>query len=187
MKKVLLTAMACALFSTVAVADQSMDNTAEARGIVKGFFKNLKGELGKGMKSGGPVNAIGVCNTKAPGIARDASNESGWKVARTSLKLRNPSNQPDAWELKVLNDFEARKAAGEDPTKMEHTEVVEANGQKTFRYMKAIPTGDVCLLCHGTEIKEPVAKKLDMLYPADKARGYSKGQLRGAFTLSKQL
>ncbi|OOZ37741.1 Tll0287-like domain-containing protein [Solemya velesiana gill symbiont] len=187
MKRVVFAAAICAIFSGNAIADQMMDNTAEARGIVKSFLKNLKGELQKGMKSGGPVNAIEVCNTKAPGIARDASQNSGWDVARTSLKLRNPSNKPDTWELKALNDFEARKAAGEDPTKMEHTEVVEVNGQKTFRYMKAIPTGDVCLHCHGTAIKEPVVKKLDMLYPADKARGFNKGDLRGAFTLSKTL
>ena len=65
-------------------------------------------------------------------------------VARTSLKYRNPDNATDAWERKVLEQFEARKANGEDPKQITHTEVVEDGGKKTFRFMKAIPTGPVC-------------------------------------------
>lgn len=187
MKMSLVTAITCALFTCTASADTAMDNSAQARGLVKKFGMSLKGELGKGMKSGGPVAAIEVCNTKAPGIARDVSHTSGWEVGRTSLKLRNPSNQADSWELKVLNEFEARKAVGEDPKKMEYSEVVESNGQKSFRYMKAIPTAKVCLNCHGAEVKPEVGKKLQMLYPADKARGFRVGDIRGAFTLSKPL
>jgi hypothetical protein len=170
-----------------AFADQAMQDTAEAKGLIKQFGGTLKGELQTAMKAGGPVNAIEVCNTKAPGIARDLSHSSGWDIARTSLKTRNPTNSPDAWELSVLEKFEERKAAGENPEAIDYAEVTELNGQKTFRYMKAIPTGEVCLNCHGAEIKPEVEKKLGMLYPEDKARGYSLGDIRGAFTLSKPL
>jgi len=187
MKKTLVAAVICSLISGVALADQSMDNTAQARKLVKKLGMTLKGELGKAMKAGGPTAAISACNTKAPGIAHDISQASGWDVGRTSLKLRNPRNQADAWELKVLKDFEARKAAGEDPKKMEYSEVVESNGQKRFRYMKAIPTAKVCLTCHGAKVKPEVSKKLQMLYPADNARGFKVGDIRGAFTLSKPL
>jgi hypothetical protein len=160
---------------------------ADARGLVKQFFGTLKGELEQGMKTGGPVTAISVCSVKAPMIAEDISKASGWQVARTSLKLRNPGNKPDAWELTVLKEFETRKAAGEDVTKMEHSEVMTINGKKTFRYMKAIPTAKLCLNCHGTQIKPEVARSLDELYPEDKARGYKAGDIRGAFTLQKAL
>ena len=71
--------------------------------------------------------------------------------------------------------------------KMDYAEVVEMNGQKSFRYMKAIPTGKVCLNCHGAELKPAVSKELDMLYTDDKARGFKAGDIRGAFTLSKPL
>ena len=64
---------------------------------------------------GGPTDAIEVCKIAAPEIAATASDAQGWRIGRTSLKLRNPANAPDAWELAVLRDFEARKAAGEDP------------------------------------------------------------------------
>jgi hypothetical protein len=108
-------------------------------------------------------------------------------VGRTSLKLRNPANKPDAWEQEVLEQFDARKAAGETLEKMEFHEVVDAEGVKTFRYMKAIPTGEVCLKCHGTEIDPKVQAELLRLYPSDEATGYALGDIRGAFTLSKPL
>ena len=103
------------------------------------------------------------------------------------MKLRNPNNEPDAWELKVLNQFEARKAAGESPDAIAFGEVVEMDGKKQFRFMKAIGTADLCLSCHGSDIKPDVAAKLDGFYPNDQARGFSKGDIRGAFTLKKEL
>ncbi|MDJ0806638.1 MAG: DUF3365 domain-containing protein [Gammaproteobacteria bacterium] len=161
--------------------------TAEGKGVIKSFFGDLKGELVKGMKSGGPVHTINVCNKVAPNLSEAHSQMSGWQVSRTSLKTRNPKNKPDAWETQVLNEFETRKAAGEDPMKIVKTEIVEENGRKVFRMMKAIPTAEVCTKCHGSDIAAPVAEKLDELYPEDKARGYSVGDLRGAFTLKKML
>ena len=53
--------------------------------------------------------------------------------------------------------------------------------------MKAIPTGGVCLNCHGSNIKEPVKEKIAELYEGDKAINYKKGDLRGAFTLSRKI
>ena len=108
-------------------------------------------------------------------------------MGRTSLKLRNPANMPDAWELKVLKTFEERKAAGEDPAKIAYAEVVTQDGSKRFRFMKAIPTAELCLNCHGSELKPEVVKALDKYYAADKARGFNVGDLRGAFSLSKPL
>ncbi len=176
------------LVSGTANAEQSLQgNTQEGKGIIKAFFGDLKGELVKGMKEGGPVKAIGICHTVAPQLAEAHSQMSGWEVGRTSLKLRNPDNAPDAWEEAVLQEFEVRKSAGEDPMKLVKAEVVEENGRKVFRMMKAIPTAEVCTKCHGDAIEAPVVSKLDELYPTDKARGYKVGDLRGAFTLKKPL
>ncbi|MPQ96322.1 DUF3365 domain-containing protein, partial [Thioclava sp. JE_KL1] len=57
----------------------------------------------------------------------------------------------------------------------------------TYRYMKPIPTGAVCLSCHGTHIAPAVKQKLNELYPHDKAVGFNKGDIRGAFSFSKTL
>jgi len=160
---------------------------AEARNTTKMFGSALKGEVVKSMKANGPVATISVCRDKAPAIARESSAQTGWNVARTSLKLRNPNNAPDSWELAVLQSFEARKAKGEPLKTMEYSEVVEQGGSKMFRYMKPIPTGKACLNCHAAELKPAVEAALEELYPQDKARGFSVGDIRGAFTLSKQL
>ncbi|MDZ7751633.1 MAG: DUF3365 domain-containing protein [Gammaproteobacteria bacterium] len=162
--------------------------SADARGIVKGFFTTLKGELQAGMKSGGPVHALDVCNVQAPAIATDASKISGWEVGRTSLRLRNADNAPDAWERKVLKWFEARREEGQDPATMEYAELRDTADGQVFRYMKAIPQGEVCMVCHGGESVPPeVEAKIAELYPQDEARGFAPGDIRGAFTLSRRM
>jgi hypothetical protein len=173
------------LFSSAAEAPPP--RVEESRAVVRDFMEQLKGALQQAMQEGGPVKAIAVCNEKAPQIAERMSASSGWDVGRTSLKVRNPSNAPDAWERAVLESFETRKAEGEPAAGLEHYEVVEQDDQKTFRYMKAIPTGDLCLVCHGENLGEPVKARLDALYPQDQARGFKKGDIRGAFTIVQPL
>ena len=47
--------------------------------------------------------------------------------------------------------------------------------------MKAIPTGEVCLTCHGSNIKASLQIRINELYPDDKAYGFKIGDIRGAF------
>ncbi|WP_456413511.1 Tll0287-like domain-containing protein [Thiolapillus sp.] len=183
--KILITAILATGISLPVMAD-GHGNVMEARKIIKQFATELKGELQKAMKEGGPVNAISACNSKAPGIAANISASSGWSVARTSLKPRATANAPLPWERKVLEEFEAKKAAGADPKTLDYSDVVEEDGKKVFRYMKAIPTAKVCLNCHGgDEVKPEVVMRLKSLYPADQARGFKEGDIRGAFVLKK--
>jgi len=159
---------------------------AEARAIAAQFSEKLKSQLLGAIKAEGPVKAIEVCKVAAPAIASEAST-GGWSVGRTSLKLRNPKNAPDEWEKQTLEFFEAEKAKGADASKLERSEVAAKNGVRKFRFMKAIPTAEFCLTCHGREVKEPVKAKLAELYPNDQATGFSLGDVRGAFTLSKPV
>lgn len=183
--RMLIAAILAACTSLPAMAD-TQENVMEARKIIKQFATELKGELKKAMKEGGPVNAISVCNDKAPSITDSVSASSGWSVARTSLKPRATSNSPLPWERKVMEAFEARKAAGADPKTLDYSDIVEEDGKKVFRYMKAIPTAKVCLKCHGGEnVKADVVMRLKSLYPSDQARGFKEGDIRGAFVLKK--
>jgi len=150
-------------------------------------MQTLKQELQAGMQEGGPINAISVCNLSAPAIANTYSVSRGWDVGRTSLKVRNPANAPDAWERSVLESFEERKTAGEDPAKMEYHEVVRQDGVKQLRYMKAIPTAQLCLACHGESVDSITRTRLEKLYPEDQALGYKAGDIRGAFSISQPL
>jgi len=158
----------------------------EAKEIVQGFFKELKGTLVSAMKEKGPAGAVDVCHTKAQEITAKHNRE-GWKVGRTALKLRNPKNAPDAWEKAVLEEFDKKISEGADPKKLVKAEIVEEDGKKVFRFMKAIPTMKPCLTCHGEKVKEEVLAVIRKHYPQDQATGFKLGQLRGAFTLKKPL
>ena len=87
----------------------------------------------------------------------------------------------------MLEQFEERQANGEDPQLMVYTEVVEDNGTKNYRFMKAIPTGPVCLACHGDKIDAAVEARIQELYPEDRARGFKAGDIRGAFTITQPM
>ena len=187
MKKTILYIVLGLMASVSVHASENAQLTNETRGAIKALGSELKATLQSAMKSEGPLKAISVCNVKAPELARKVSTEKGMEVGRTSLKTRNDLNAPDPWELSVLEQFEHRKADGEPVSRIEYSEVTTHNGNRVFRYMKAIPTDDVCLMCHGKQIAEPVSAELKKLYPNDQATGFSKGDIRGAFTVIKIL
>ena len=179
-----------ALVLALAFPASSSENdelAAQARDLSKSFGGQLKAQLQQGMKQGGPLVALDVCNVQAPAIAQAVGDTAGWKVGRTSMKARNEDNRPDMWELTTLLEFEKQKELGNDLTTLESYAIVETDDGRVFRYMKAIPTGDVCLACHGDNVPENVLAKIHQLYPADQALGFKAGDIRGAFTLSKQL
>ena len=156
----------------------------EAVSIVQRFGGSLKPELKKAMKAGGPTQAISVCAEKAPAIAEGLRDDTGWYVKRVSLKARNNQTAiPDAWEKKVLEQFDQRQANGETAEKMAFSEVVDG----WFRFMKAQGVETVCMNCHAAEIKPETEAALSEKYPLDKARGYSLGQIRGAFSLAMDI
>ena len=137
---------------------------------------------------GDTTNGISRSPQIAPAVAAKLSKKYGVELGRTSLKLRNPNNAPDAWEKSVLMKFEQRKAAGEKVKTMAYKEIVMEDGKQYFRMMKAIPTAQKpCLMCHGGKVKAGIENQLSKLYPEDKARGYKAGDIRGAFSLKKEL
>jgi hypothetical protein len=160
---------------------------ADARKVSMSVPPKLLSVLQEEIARGGPEGAILVCRDKAPELARAASLESGWTVKRVSLRNRNPKAVPDAWERAALEDFDRRAAAGEPPAKLEVAEVVVVEGMPVQRYLRALPTVELCTQCHGTadKLSPAVVAQLKALYPDDRATGYSVGQIRGAMTLSR--
>ena len=188
MPKYLLPILLTGLFCVTAARANDIDqHVSESRALVQEFTKSLKRELQLGLKAGGPVYAIGVCNVNAPSIAASLASDSGWDVGRTSLRIRNPGNSPDDWEQHILETFEERLLSGEKPAEIEYYEVVQQDGDRVFRYMKAIPTAELCESCHGSALDASVKQRLRELYPMDRARGYRAGDIRGAFTFAKSL
>ncbi len=159
----------------------------QARQIAQQFLSELKPALQKSMKNNGPAKTVEVCHTKAPEITQKIAQQTGWHINRVSLKPRGKNATPDQWEAAVLKRFNTQLADGASPKNLEFSAIVTVNDQTQYRYMKAIPTGKVCLMCHGDTIAPPIQKALHTLYPNDAATGYTQGQIRGAFSFSKPL
>lgn len=160
---------------------------SDAKAAIKEFAGALQTELKSAMKSGGPVAAIAVCNARAMPITERIAAEQGMQLSRVSLRNRNPVNAPNEWQTAVLEGFEKQKSTGKDVAGLAWSETVEKEGGQEFRFMKAIPTNAVCLNCHGTSIKPEVSQILADLYPGDRATGYSEGDIRGAFVVTREI
>ena len=186
MKSKYWTVMLAALSSSVWAIDGV---PADMQAVAQNLPPKLMAVVRSEMQAHGVDGAVAACNDKAPALAKEASQANGMQIRRVSLKNRNPKAVPDAWEKEVLQDFDRRAAQGVSPATLEAATVEKQNGQTVFRYMKALPTQEVCLSCHGqaAQMQPAVLNKIQTLYPADKALGYRAGQIRGAITLKKVL
>lgn len=158
-----------------------------ARQAARGLMQGLLGELSAALAEGGPPRAVEVCSERAPVIAAAHSDESV-VVGRTSERLRNPANAPDDFEASWLARLQELHRAGELP--QEVARVVRTEEGPALRYLKPIVIqADLCLQCHGDReaLSPEVRRILDERYPADRAVGYQKGDLRGVVTVRVPL
>lgn len=162
----------------------------ETKAVALGMQQQIAARLRAELEAGGVEGALAVCSTVAESAASRASRERGWRIARVSLKPRNPLvGFPDPWEQRALLDFERRRARGEDPVLMEHFEIVEEPAGRFLRYVKALPVMPLCMNCHGPldSLKPEVRDALQKDYPLDRATGFSVGQIRGGLAVKRPL
>lgn len=142
----------------------------------------MLGTVKSAISAGGTEQAIAVCQVAAPSIASQHS-QAPWQIARTSTKLRNANNAPDAWEQSVLAAFAQDMATAPDKKPAPRTRV--AAGE--YRYMAPIIVAAPCLACHGESLSATTQAALKARYPDDRAVGYKSGELRGALTLRQRI
>jgi hypothetical protein len=150
------------------------------RALSQQFGGELKSALERAMAEKGPPAAILVCKDEAPRIAARLSAEHGVTAGRTALRVRNPANTPQPWQRAGLESFERQLAAG---AKADALELFELRPDGGARYMKAIVTAPLCVVCHGRNIAPEVQLALKDHYPRDRATGFRPGDLRGAFSI----
>lgn len=186
-----LVLVASLLSATSALAQDAEALKLDTRKQALPVLPKVVGMMKDTVAAEGAVGAIPVCKEKAPQLLKSRAAELGWQMRRVSLKTRNPERgTPDVWEARQLADFNIRAANGEKPDTLEAGEIVTRDdGTRAFRYMRALPVGQVCLACHGDpatmgpELKDQLATS----YPHDRATGYSLGQIRGALTVIRPL
>jgi hypothetical protein len=172
----ILVATVATSFAAIGQVDPRL---AQGRELAANLQQELGTRLTAAIATSGPVGAISVCSLEAPGIAERLSAQAGARVGRTSLKVRNPANAPDEAASATLQRFERewQGSAGAPP------EAFSVAGDGSARYMRAIPTQPLCVVCHGTAIAPDVAAALAARYPADSATGFGVGTLRGSFVI----
>lgn len=137
----------------------------------------LGGRLKTAIDEGGPVHAIEFCSIEALPLTAAVADSAGYRVRRTSSRLRNPSNAPDLLEREALDYFQSRLAAGEALP----AHLVQREGPDAYRFYRPLVIDAFCLQCHGAseELAPGVADALAARYPDDMATGYQVGELRG--------
>lgn len=184
-----LLAILCGVLTLSIVAGSGWAQTlethsADARAAMGEVRDRLMAELTAAMADG-PAAAIRVCRDAAPEIHAAVGEETGWTIRRTSLKVRNPANAPDADERAVLLSFASRAAAGQDLASLRSVRLLSRGGGEIVHVMQAIPAQEPCLACHGRDIDPEVRAAIDALYPEDRATGFAAGDIRGAFSLTR--
>ncbi|NVK54735.1 MAG: DUF3365 domain-containing protein [Alteromonadaceae bacterium] len=152
----------------------------QAKQRINVFSTQLKKALLGAVQENGLKHAVSVCKEQAPVIAQNLSTDD-WTIARTSLKTRNAENTPSDWEHAMLTLFDQRYKAGDQASSL-HASIVKDNN---FKYIQAIPTGKLCLACHGKSVEPSLLQQIQTNYPHDKATGFTLQDLRGAFVVTK--
>jgi hypothetical protein len=185
-----LAALAVAAVAGAQEAPDAKRLAEETRKVATDLVGQIRGALTKELEYSGPMRAVIVCKYTVPELTSMLSRKTGWRVTRVSLKPRNPAlGSADAWEQRVLLDFEKRVERGEKPDGMEFGEVVTEPLGRYYRYMKALPMAPVCASCHGPADRMTPSLKalLETEYPHDQATGFTPGQIRGAVTVKRPL
>ncbi len=152
----------------------------EGKKIAASTFSTLGGNLQKAMKEGGVANALSYCNLNASPLVDSLQQLYNADIKRTSLKIRNPNNNPTNYEQKQLMAYQKQAASGQ---KLEPI-VKKINDQIIFH--APIHMMPLCLKCHG-KIEEQLLEKdyehIKNLYPTDQAVNYKSGELRGMWSI----
>src|SRR6476646_8751351 len=114
--RVMVLGMVClmALFCVPARAQQPAELLIQSSEADASLLQQLGAQLRTTLADSGHEGSVAVCKNIATELACRLSREKGWKIARVSLKTRNPLlGTPDAWEQKVLEEFDRKVAAGE--------------------------------------------------------------------------
>lgn len=149
--------------------------------ITGATFRTLSGQLQKALAEGGVPEAIQYCNLAAYPIVDSLSKVHNAHIRRTSLKIRNPKNDPTELEQEILQKYQQLQSEGVALDVM----IRERPDHNTF-FFAPIRTNALCLQCHGIPGKTLSMENLATIhsfYPGDAAIGYVEGDLRGIWSI----
>jgi hypothetical protein len=157
------------------VPDELRPRVERAMQAMDAVQANLFEALSSALADGTPSEALEVCSELAQPLTAEVAATAEVEVGRTSLKLRNPKNEPLPWVRAWLEEHWDEPAAGVLPI------VVDLGD--ALGIARPIGTMALCETCHGPEdaLSADLRTSLSRLYPEDQAIGFTAGDMRGAF------
>ena len=143
----------------------------------------LSEKLIQSMKKDGVAESIKFCHEVASPLTDSLSSTYKATIKRTSNRLRNPRNQPDAIETQLLDAYQYSF-----DNQLELKESVQMlDDKKSVLFTKPIMLNNpACLNCHGEpgkNLKDENNLLLKSLYPSDSATGYKLNDFRGMWSI----
>jgi hypothetical protein len=177
--------------AAVAFIDPANADAAEIRAlgerVIAQLGATLLNEVSTAMAQNGPEKAIEVCHLKALPLSRETLGGQPriTAIKRTSLRVRNSANTPDAAEQLALTRAVEHLAAGSPPAVLIQTLTVPDKPVE-WRVYRPVMMAPACVTCHGPRenLAPAVRTRLAALYPDDQATGYAEGDWRGLIRVS---
>lgn len=176
---------------TARFVDPEAPEHAEVRALGENTINRLAftlvNEVRIAMSKGGAEKAVDQCHLKALPLTGEIIKGQPriTAVKRTSLKLRNAANTPDAAEKLALAKVERGIENGVLP-KVLLQQVDLPGGKSEWRVYRPVGVSPECMACHGPQesMSPELQKLLKERYPSDQATGYAAGQWRGLIRVS---
>ena len=149
--------------------------------ISQTVFRALSGELQQKIRETSIGEAISYCSERAIPLTDSIAREYNAEIKRVATRYRNPVNKASPEEEEILEQFEDNLRQDEEikPVVSEFEEYWQYNSPIVMRQ-------SLCLNCHGKP-EEDIASEdyiaIQLIYPEDKATGFSKGDLRGMWQI----
>lgn len=147
--------------------------------------KELLQKVSGAIAEGGAAHAVAFCNAEAMQLTDSMSRMNGVRIQRITNKARNRANSlsgPD--EEALFQQIQDSLKAGS----MKPHYLLNADSEAITYYKPILLGMPTCLKCHGAPDKDIEAATFAIIkekYPDDAATGYSLGELRGLWKISK--
>ena len=163
---------------------------ARAKVTIKALVETLLPAVTAAVEAGGPPQGVTLCQIQAGPLTRQtlaSADPAITGLKRTSLRIRNPANAPDAAEQAALDRVASLIAKGQEPPPLLVQSLPEWDGKPAeIRVYRSMTVAPGCVACHGdaTEFTPELSMALQNHYPDDQATGYAEGEWRGLIRVS---
>lgn len=141
---------------------------------------SLMAELTTVIQQEGITEAVNYCSIEALPITQKIAKEEQVELSRVSHRNRNPLNDANGDELKLIEKYIQQQKNGEPLSPV----IIAKNKQKIF-YSPILLGAPLCLNCHGKpeDFAPDLRLAINQKYPQDKAVNFELGEVRGMFKI----